>query len=83
MLQFLESNPKNPVQTPIVNTQGGIPFLSLLPGSERRPFAPGLVLKRNEVSSRFLLGPEQLRGERPCTRACAVAVLPRLRSLQL
>lgn len=46
MLQFLESNPKNPVQIPIVNTQEGIPFLSLPPGSERRPFALGLLLTR-------------------------------------
>lgn len=81
-LQFLESNPKNPVQTPIVNTQGGIPFLSLLPGSERRPFAPGLVLKRNEVSSRFLPGLEQLRGERPCIRALRRGCAPPARSLQ-
>lgn len=34
---LLESNPRNPVQIPIVSTQGGIPSLSLL-RRERRPW---------------------------------------------
>lgn len=73
---FLESNPKNPVQIPIVNTQGGISLLSLPTGSERGPLAPGLVLTRNAVSSWFLLGLGTAARGKAMHRRCDVLCSP-------
>lgn len=67
---IIESNPRNPVQIPIVSTQGGIPSLALLldvSGGHRS----WLGSNKEQASSQFLLGWAQ-----PEEKGQAPAVLP-------